>query len=40
MAHVVISRNGDIEENKWNGQKIKKNYFPYLGVRPTETHLC
>ncbi len=31
-AYLVISRNGDIEENRWNGQKIEKNDFPYFGV--------
>ncbi len=36
-AHLVVSRNTDIEENRWNGQNTK-NDFPYFGVLGHEKH--
>ncbi len=36
---MVDSGNGDIEENRWNGQKIeKKNDFPYFGMSGHQKH--
>ncbi len=35
---MVGSRNGDIEENRRNGQKIKKNDFPHFGVLGHQKH--
>ncbi len=36
---MVVSRNGDIEENRWNGQKTeKKNDFPYFDMLGHQKH--
>ncbi len=35
---MVGSRNGDIEKNRRNGQKIEKNDFPYFGVLGHQKH--
>ncbi len=39
-AYLVVSRNGGIKENRWNGQKIKKKDFPYFGVLGHQEHSC
>ncbi len=35
---MVGSGKGDIEENRKNGQKIEKNFFPYFGVLVHQKH--
>ncbi len=37
-SHSVVSRNRNIEENRWNGQKIEKNDFPYFGASGHQKH--